>query len=993
MFFFLFLSVPAIFGSGRRDEALSRADQLIAEKQYDQAISLLADYMKKNPNKFDQAQSRVQIILKFRDEYNRTAEELLTTLENEPDNNPKILALSNHLIELDPARTAETEDLINRIQHIALFRNNQRRLEEILARGRNLIAQGSYVEALRTYERGLDIYQREFFNAGYGADLEIPVRQGIDDLTGSIPVFSSLVNPLSESINALEGQRNQGIEQSGLNTYTALYGRVGTELDNLTALRDRYRRLETLFMDRLELVHRMDPLVGDRTFLSFAIKLFEGYADEPKDGMNGVLDSLWDSSAARLEEILAAKLDTVYQRLYAGAVNGEYAYIGGQAEILSGYSALPLDLVDRGGRYDPVSPRETLPGGEVASGEAGEYLKYQSMRAGSEYLRGAGTLGLRFLSLAANGDPVAAWRNGGNAEQLILQEQTRGRSLRQLESEAGALSRAVQDEIGTYEPYKDRSQDDILVYLTNAGSVIDNLLADITGADTESAARRYTIAGGMAERQLVQHEEAVAQAQTQLQGELMDGSFVSKHPSSAVSILDRMNAVIDTDTQSLQTMLTQMEGEDSALLEREQLSPLYRDALEMRRRFESARSGGRTMLASARSLAAQAESLRREGERYYTEAQAALARENFDTARERLNRAENSYNSSLVIEDSSSLRQERDSTLRSLDTEISRRENEVVIRTVNQLISDAGSEYTTGNLEQAEDMLTRAQSMWRRTQTVENQEITNWLSVIRSARSLRSGRIIPATAPLYAEMSQLLSEAQRNFEEGQSLYSSSLRTEGRAKLDNAKVSTQKVRLMYPFNEEAGLLDLRIDRVLDPRAFEETFAVKVAAAITGTRRRDMQAYADLLNLFAINRQYPNREAILYQAEVDMGYRPPPPSQDQLARSNELTAQARNIINNYVSAQYDSARNNLNEAILLNPNNQAAKDLSSALARRMAATTIFDTGTDRKYQQAVVYFQQNNYLQSYQLAAEIARDPRYSQNTKVTDLLKRLQDRMR
>jgi chaperonin cofactor prefoldin len=990
LLFFLFFVGPQIFGGGQREVSLSRADELIAEKQYDQAIDILTDFMRKNPEKAPEAQARIQSIMGFRDKYNRTAEELLDTLENDPGNNERILFLCDLLRELDPARIAQTEDFINRIQEIALFRSNQRQLNEILAEGSRLLAQGNYVDSLRVYLRGLDLYQQEFFAAGYGADVETRVRQSITDLNGSTATLSSLVSLLTDAINAMEGQRNQGIEQANLSTYRTLYVRVGTELDRLTALRGSYNQTETYYREQMNVIRRTNPEVGDRVFLSFAARLFEGRPDDPQDGMIGLLDTLWGNSVSRLEGLLAAKLDTVYQSVYTRASNGDYAPIAGRADLLSGYVTIPLDLVERGGRYNPASPRESLFTEQVLSQMAGSFLKYRSMRAGTEYLRDAGALGVRYNSVATS-DSVAAWGNGGDAEQLIRLEQANSLSFRQLSTETQALYQTIQGDIRTSSPYQDRSPE-MMVYLNNASATVANLMQGITKSETEAVTKRYTIAAGVVEERLTQHEQTLVEAQALLRGEAVDGSFISKHPSDALVLLNQVNTGIDTDIQSLQTLLTQFAGEDRVVLENGDVASLRTSAQAMRGRFDLTRTQGRTMQTTANSQVVQAQSLRRDGERFLTESQAALNSENFDTARERLARAETSYNASLAIEDSTALRQERDNTLRELDLLISSRENAMVIRTVSELLVTANTEYLNGNLEQAEEQLTRAQNMWRRTQTVENQGVTDLLSLIRVARSLRSGRTIPPTAPLYAEMSQLLSEARRNYEEGRPLINTRSDAEGRARFSAAKVSTQKVRLMYPFNEEAGLLDLRIDRELDPAGFDAIFPQRVNAAIAGTRRKDTQAYADLLNLFAINPQYPNRAAIQYQAEIDIGYRPPPPTQEQIAQSNQLTAQARNVIRNRVDSQYNTARTWLNQAIALNPDNQAAKDLSNELAGTLVATTVFDAETDRKYNQALVYFSQNNYLQSYQLAVEIARDPRYAQNTKITDLLRRLRERM-
>ena len=127
-------TVPALFGKGPQDETLSRADELIAEKQYDQAIALLTDFARKNPKQFDQAQTRIRKIVLYREEYNSVAQQLLTVVKERPEDDESIVQLSNKLRELDPNRGAETQNFINSARMAALFNVNKARLEGILTR-------------------------------------------------------------------------------------------------------------------------------------------------------------------------------------------------------------------------------------------------------------------------------------------------------------------------------------------------------------------------------------------------------------------------------------------------------------------------------------------------------------------------------------------------------------------------------------------------------------------------------------------------------------------------------------------------------------------------------------------------------------------------------------------------------------------------------------------------------------------------------------------
>ena len=225
------------------------------------------------------------------------------------------------------------------------------------------------------------------------------------------------------------------------------------------------------------------------------------------------------------------------------------------------------------------------------------------------------------------------------------------------------------------------------------------------------------------------------------------------------------------------------------------------------------------------------------------ESRAALSRQNFDLARERLQRAGERFDFSLSIQDSASLRADRDRRLLALSAEITKTENEVVVRDVRRLITSARQLYFDGVFDKAEDSLLQAQNRWKTTNVNDEPEVSYWLTLVRGALSIKTGRTIPTTAPLFAEMSQLLSFALQYFEEGRDLLASRKKVEAVRKFDEAKKKIQEVKIVFPINREASLLSLRIEQLTDPDTFSSSFRRKVSDAQAKLKDRPNEAYSE------------------------------------------------------------------------------------------------------------------------------------------------------
>jgi tetratricopeptide (TPR) repeat protein len=306
-------------------------------------------------------------------------------------------------------------------------------------------------------------------------------------------------------------------------------------------------------------------------------------------------------------------------------------------------------------------------------------------------------------------------------------------------------------------------------------------------------------------------------------------------------------------------------------------------------------------------------------------------------------------------------------------------------------VNAAREVYFEGHFDAAEEYLIRAMNRRRRSNLEEDPEISYWLTIVRGAVTLRAGRVILPTAPLYAEMSQLLSEARKNYNEGIALINGERREEGFARFAESRRKTAEVRLMFPVNQEASLLDLRMDQVIDPAAFNASFQRRLNQAVSGVAQGSVESFAELQNLSQINPGYPGIRGMVVQAEIDLGYRPAPPDPRSLARSGELAATARGIIERNLRSQFPVALEMLNQALILNHSNDQAMSLKDRLQTELGGggSAVLHSAAEREYQRAVQALQQGNTLVAMTIVRHLLSDAQNQTSRRVLDLQKRIE----
>ncbi|MDR3161541.1 MAG: hypothetical protein LBU28_08015 [Spirochaetaceae bacterium] len=248
---------------------------------------------------------------------------------------------------------------------------------------------------------------------------------------------------------------------------------------------------------------------------------------------------------------------------------------------------------------------------------------------------------------------------------------------------------------------------------------------------------------------------------------------------------------------------------------------------------------------------------------------------------------------------------------------------------------------------------------------------------------------VPASAPLYAETSRLLSDALGQYEEGLRFLRTGRRDQGLRIFSEARTKLRQIKLIFPLHEAAGLLELRLDQAANPAAFNQAFRRRLAEAIAGTREASPRAFRDLRNLAALNPRYPGMGAILEQAEIDMGCRFPPPDPQALARSDELIGSARRLLRDHNRGQYPIALEQVNHALSLNPGSLQALVLRDRLRIALGGSGVLDRAAEDDYQRAVRALHQGNPLIALAILEDLLRDPRYQHSARLEDLRRRIE----
>ena len=960
--------------------SLKEIDTLIAETDYTTALIELSNYLHAYPDQLDFVQRRIDKIMKARQQYIVLADNLIDVMENEPENAQKKLEIIAALESVEKNPTEEQLQFIRQAKIAAQFTYYRAQFRKIMDESSAFTDGTEYTRAVSKIQEGFYMYRQEFYEEN-PESVTSPVTPAVNRINSSCRDYINIQDKLKNSFTAFLNAVNSGNYREAENAYN----NFNIELQNFANIRNNIYNDALFLKNTFSSLQKKNRELTEASYLPFIFKFSLGLENNPKTGIIGTMDSQFKNyietikpaiynAVAKItfDQINSKNVDTVTQQELPFTKLGtasNFAKLG--LTVNSMYDKIKTDFryeTEFKGYVQLMKYPETL---ISALNESYEILnKYQGINRQ-----------LKVIAKPQNAVQALRAKNSYPSQMIDC-----ARQYDECAENAGRLlnEKWFAGYIKENSAKKDENAKTDYEILNNYYFVLNKTLYDVCKNASQIQWKETASYFASASDEIYSY----------YQNEYSKASdLLNKHyPKEALDLFVKTDSELNSDIQIIEACQKTLEENpaEKSFFAAEQKT--VRDNISKMNVLKSdsqknAVSSNLAILNSQRAL--------NEAELRYSQAFKAFQRADYAVARRNIELSSTKYKESFDWQESSVLREESDRKLLALGQQINDAENKLIVAEVRSLKNQAKNEYYNGNFEKAENLLIRAKSRWAVTNGEEEDiEIKNLLALVETALSMKTGRVIPPTAPLYPEMSQILSIAHQFFDKGSALIKNGEREEGTAVLMQSKKKLQEIQLVYPLNQEASLLSLKIDQLIDPDAFNEMFEQKVKSARENYKiaSRQQTAYTDLLDLYEIRPDYPGLKNLIYQVEIEIGVRQKPVDNSSLVKSQDLTKEASRIVNNAGNSesQLRSALEKLDQAIQLNPNNDQAILLKDRVQVSLGgrASVVLSSSDEAKYQKAIQELQKNNIVGAYALVEQLLQKPENRRSSKVLDLQKKV-----
>ena len=974
-------------GHGHDDDVLSlqEIDKLIKDTDYDKALAELHKYIEMNPENFDNAQLRINRIMNARSRYSELAFELVKMIVDDPGNSEGIYKITSELEELEKHPTDKQLAFIRETKIAAEFNYFRNEFERIQKETEDLINQGNYVAAANKSREGFYLYQERFYETWNQSEIITPVNKALSNIDVTLVEFNDIQKRLNDCVNdfirAVETERQDDIRKT--------YQTVETVFKDFAVIRNKIYESGNTFKTTFDMtVEQYGAEDTDASFLPFVQRFTLGLAENEKTGIAGALDTQWNEMCDRMKNTVSAKLDRYVSMVEETVPSLLFPETGSSSSIRTNlfpnvkqFSDLAVSVNSLYANLSPSLREESVHYYEVASKFSYDILVQLNLIYSEKdsFLKNIGTI----AALEKPENPPEAEMK--NSEYIVSVLNT----IKEISSDNGSLK---YESLLSADWSREYTRIDDTEKRANLQNIYSAYLEEMKGKSSLALNNGYKIVCDYAAScddeyvkiSLADYDEA----EKNLNG--IQNLILEHYPDKAYTMSNELVKQIDSQVAVIDRHISLIRRDISQVLSSDTISTLNQD----RTTLLNLKNRSSELALTANAQLQRAEIARNEADLRYNQAQTALNSNNFENARKRLQDARTKYNESLEYAFSASLQSSSDSKLQALGERINQYENEYVVRDVRDLKTRAKNEYYSGNFEEAETLLNQAKARWAVTNVEEDAEITNLLAVVNTALSMKVGRVLLPSAALYPEMSQILSIAAQYYTEGSMLLERGQREDGVAVLNEALKKLKELQLVYPLNQEASLLTLRIQKVLSPQEFDLMFERKVAEAKVNYKVQEsqQQAYTDLLDLYEINPSYPGLKNLIYNVELEIGIRQRPVDNSAAVKSVALTKEAQTLVNNAGrdEAKLRQALSKVDEAISLNGNNNDAIRLKDQIQTQIGgkAAVVLSSEDEIKYQQAIQELQKNNLITANALVEQLLQKQANRNSSKILELQKKI-----
>ena len=980
----LFTTSLSSFGGGDGEDPIAIAEKQIEDKEKNEAMKTLADALREDKDNLDGVEEQMRKIRQIQEEFNKKYEELVTVLYEEKDVE-KALQIIDELLALDPNPNKSTLEAITRARRGALVVANQNSFNRIMDEALALLKRGEYYQAARTYLPGFDLYRDEFDDAGHGQIVDSFVDSSVKGAIAAI----ELLEGQKASHEADRAAFTRAIQAEQLNELrlNSFYANV----DGLEKLRTELTETASALTRQSQLIKAGRPDKSEDYFLFYAQEILNGRRDlEEHEGIINCFALLLESEFVVREDLLT---NEGQMRLEEGKRQyNQKAYARTEASMTEArpYFRALMELTYRRHIGEKLSTEYTgdTNDGIIITPEMLDFVWFQ------ERFRET----LAYEAIVDQSSGITNLDTISEAPGLSLREE---------------LRKAIEDAKGVFDA------------LAVEWADYADLLAEEHAESDEAAKSMLAVILGVAHTYLASYQKVldfvIHQAENRLDDEsekLSNGEAIKvtrktdagtqieedrvvKYPDERLANLRELkNDLIGLDGDLDRIIASWDQGEQTALrspeisLVLDQAQTMIGQEQELLGRIED-------LISKANQEIILAERYAREGRERYSAARVGFNRNEFEDARIDIRLATEALDRSLEYQEDPEIRNLRDVVFPTFLSRINQAENALVVAEVRRLIDQAIGDYREGEFGEAENILVRAQNRWRDTNAADNEEVLDWLTLVRRAMSLTRGWEIVVTDPLYAEITQLLKFATEDYNNGVKLFEDEKAVEARQAFDSALKSLATIRIPFPLLKAANTLQLKITRILEPDEFRTLFGKTKADARNKLPSASGAARPELLETYNQLKEYEQVEpndrdlaGLIIEFEYALDLKIRPPSQADIAQSRQSYQTANSI---YVKRQrdlYDRAVELLNEAIKRWPGNRVAALLKDRIliATGGARQDIISSDDSKKLQTAEKLFNERNYAESYRIVLVLLQNPDNQNYPRLLDLAVKLKRRL-
>ncbi len=979
----------AIFGSGQKEDRMPQVVSLMDERRYNDAILLLAEIMKTNPDQFAEAQILMQKITTARDSYNLLYDELITVLdppEGEVIDEDKAYAIIREMESLDSNPNKAAVAAFAQAKKSIVFAVENRTYSIIMETAAAQIEAGEYTEAVDTYLGGYNLHNDGFVEKDYGNIVQDQVEIFQDTIIVAAKGFLNLYDTIiSEgekySVTIAEGSL-ENIE-TGYNDYASVMIEAGEYWKTLKGTAAKLEKLRNS-------IQREDesdiPYISTNRILTVGRASFNG-----KEGIAGVIGLVWDNARNLVAETIMSQMENTYREAVNSYSSSSFDISRSLFAEAARLSSVAVNILKLRGEKLYLDGNLSFKddGLETVTKELPELIYAKTISENVPAYRELSFLTEELNSLTKS---VEAAGNIDAVTALLTDLKTLETNL----NDSG-INSTLAEAKKVYSSYRNFD-------LSKTDKAVSDLLADrdILSANlfnSEIRSEERILILKIDPERLVINDSSneITEASAYIEGvtEEINGLMLTvRRPDRAVGLLDLAEGKLDKSEINLDSLLAETEGKEDKVKGMEPIIAQMEIIRQLKTTLTERKTNIELLRKEAGVLNDEADNTFSLARLRLDEAYVKFDREDYDGARKKYYEAESLFLKSLEYREDEDVRNLLTGELAQLDSDITTYLNRQIIREVRQLITKGKDYYNLQEFIKAEKSFQQAQDRYSVTNEEANTEIETWLVKIKRALEATSGREISITDPLYSDIIAILNRASEEFEKGKILLKTGTKDEADVHFNEAIKNIELVKTPFPRNFKASVMYLEILEYTQKDAFERFFQTMFDTAVKNMADDPKTSDDNLLALYEINPDYPGIKNAIYRSGVAAGRIIPPPAQVDIKRATSLYNQALAIVNADQRSQFPIALAYLEEAIQINNDYDAAAILmdrirTSTGAVSQVAMSVTDT---QQLRYAESLYIDGRYLEANIIINQLWANPENRKSAKLNDLKVKVEARL-